>query len=240
MNEQLLIWDLDDTIISTYAEFVKTNQQCAQTISKELFGDFRKVNEILHRQRKLDLTLIPKYGLVPPRYEMSWLNTSIEFFREHGMEPKAAIQKQISEYVQDIYVRKYENVPGSLEVIQQMKKEGFSMVVLTAGEESVQKRRIEQAGVADYMDDIYVYPYKTPNTLKEVMKRHNSKDYAMIGNSLKSDIYPALENNILGIHVVKETWQEDEHDIDRANPLYKAVEQVTQVPEVFGLKQLIG
>ena len=234
MTEQLLIWDLDDTIISTYGEFVKTNEQCAKMISKELFGDFRKVDEILHRQRILDLALIQKYGLLPPRYEMSWLNTSIEIFQEHGMHPKISIQKQISECVQDIYVRKYENVPGSLEVIQQMKNEGFSMIILTAGLESVQKRRIEQAGVAEYMDDIHVYPYKTPNTLKEVMQKHNSKDYAMIGNSLKSDIHPALENHILGIHVVKETWQEDHHDIDYAHPLYKPVEEVTQVPEVLG------
>ncbi|MBD3109926.1 HAD family hydrolase [Bacillus sp. AGMB 02131] len=239
MREQLLIWDLDDTIISTYAEFVKTNKQCAEAISKEIFGDFRKVDDILQRQRILDLTLIPKYGLVPPRYEMSWLNTSTEFFRQHGMEPKASVQREIGEYVHDVYVRKYKNVPGSLEVIQELKKEGFSMVVLTAGEESVQKRRIEQAGVADYMEGIHVYPYKTPNTLKEVMQQHSSNHYAMIGNSLKSDIYPALENHILGVHVQKETWAEDEHEIDRANPLYKAVEQVTEVPEVFGMNKLI-
>jgi len=240
MKEQLLIWDLDDTIISTYSEFVKTNRQCAEMISKEIFGDFRKVNEILQRQRLLDLTLIPKYGLVPPRYEMSWLNTSLEIFQEHGMQPKVSIQKELSDYVQDIYVRKYENVPGSLEVIKKLKSEGFSMVVLTAGEETVQKRRIEQSGVAEFMDETYVYPYKTPSTLKEVIQKHDSRGFAMIGNSLKSDIYPALMNHILGIHVVKETWQEDEHEIDRANPLYKAVNQVTEVPDILGINQLIG
>lgn len=233
MKEKFLIWDLDDTLITTYPEFKKSNTLCAEIISRELFGDVLQVNDILNRQALIDISLIEKYGFLPPRYEQSWLTTSAEYFKEHGMMSNPSLQQEIKEVVQDIYIRKYENVPGSVEVIQQLKNEGYSMAILTAGDEAVQKRRIEQSGVAEFMDETYVYPYKTPSTLRAVMDRHGHNEYAMIGNSLKSDIYPALENEIMGIHVVRDTWQADHYEIDQAHPLYKPVHDLSEIPNVL-------
>lgn len=58
MKEKFLIWDLDDTIITTYPEFEKSNTLCAEIISRELFGDVLQVNDILNRQRMIDISLL--------------------------------------------------------------------------------------------------------------------------------------------------------------------------------------
>lgn len=229
----MLLWDLDDTIIITNPEFEKTNNYCANRLSKEIYGDDRAKQELLNMQRVLDLKMVSEFGFIRSRYLNSWLETSQTYFEKHDLVAHSTLLNDISEAVEDIYVRKYENVPESIEVIQNLKNAGFSMAVLTAGEEEVQKKRVIESGVADFMDDIHVYPYKTPATLQEVMMKHNKNNYAMIGNSLKSDIYPALANNILGIHVVKDTWQADQYDIDVTNPLYKPILNLTEIPTLL-------
>jgi FMN phosphatase YigB (HAD superfamily) len=45
----------------------------------------------------------------------------------------------------------------------------------------------------------------------------------MIGNSLRSDIYPALEVGMKAIHVNRETWAYDQMDIDTTNPNYISI-----------------
>ncbi|MEH6945020.1 HAD family hydrolase [Bacillus sp. JJ722] len=233
MDQPMLLWDLDDTIIITNPEFEKTNSYCANLLSKEIYGDDRAKQELLHMQRILDLKMVSEFGFIRSRYLNSWLETSHTYFEQHGLAPHPTLLNEIIEAVGDIYVRKYENVPESIEVIESLKNKGFSMAVLTAGEEEVQRKRVIESGVADFMDDIHVYPYKTPETLQEVMVKHSKKNYVMIGNSLKSDIYPALANNILGIHVVKETWQADQYDIDVTNPLYKPIQNLMEIPNLL-------
>ncbi len=229
----MLLWDLDDTIIITNPEFEKTNNYCAELLSKEVHGDGRAKQDLLKMQRVLDLKMVSEFGFIRSRYLNSWLETTHTYFKNHGLVPHPSLLKDISNAVRDIYVRRYENVPESIEVISNLKEAGFSMAVLTAGEEEVQKKRVIQSGVAEFMDEIHVYPYKTPATLQEVMMKHNKQHYAMIGNSLKSDIYPALANNILGIHVVKDTWQADQYDIDMTNPLYKPIQKLTEIPSLL-------
>ncbi|MGM9922901.1 MAG: HAD family hydrolase [Bacillus sp. (in: firmicutes)] len=230
MDKPMLLWDLDDTIIITNPEFEKTNSHCAELLSKEIYGDGRAKLELMQMQRALDLQMVTECGFIRSRYLNSWLETSEKYFKNHGLAPHPALLQEISAAVEDIYVRKYKNVPESVEVIKNLKDAGFSMAILTAGEEEVQRKRVFESGVAEFMDDIHVYPYKTPLTLQEVMLKHNRQNYAMIGNSLRSDIYPALENNILGIHVVKDTWQADQYDIDVTNPLYKPILNLKEIP----------
>lgn len=233
MEQPMLLWDLDDTIIITNPEFERTNLYCANLLSKEVHGDYRAQIELMQMQRALDLKMVSEFGFIRSRYLNSWLETAHTFCRSNGLLPHPTLLKEITDAVEDIYVRRYENVPESIEVIKDLKDAGFSMAVLTAGEDEVQRKRVIESGVADFMEEIHVYPYKTPATLQEVMNKHNKPNYAMIGNSLKSDIYPALANNILGIHVVKDTWQADLYDIDTTNPLYKPIQNLTEIPSLL-------
>ncbi len=77
---------------------------------------------------------------------------------------------------------------------------------------------------------MYVYPLKTPATLKEIIRLHPASEYVMIGNSLKSDIYPALANDVWGFHFEQDTWEADNYDIDTKNEKYVSVSSLSQIP----------
>lgn len=228
-----LIWDFDDTIVSTNAEFEKTNILSAQIIAKEL-SDFRNavtVEEIISSQRKLDVELVKTYGFVPPRYIHSWLETYEKMAKQAGVTMKEEVKLVLKETVEDLYLRQFKNIPGSKQVMERLYLLGYNMLILTAGQEDIQKRKVEQAGVRDYVKDVCVYSRKTPDTLKEIMDMYPSDDYVMIGNSLKSDIHPALENNVWGFHFERETWEADFHDIDKQHPKYVHVSDLKEIPK---------
>lgn len=233
MNNGLLIWDLDDTLIVTNPEYEKTNQECAEIISKAIFGDCSKIESVLARQREHDLEMVHQYGFVRPRYLHSWLRTLEEFMKKYDVKVQGSTIQKIADAVGDLYRRRFNNVPGAIEVLTQLKDEGYSMIVLTSGDEEIQYKRIREAGVSEFFGAVYVYPFKTPKILKEVLSNYKGKIPFMIGNSLRSDIYPALENNIGAIHVVRETWEIDYYDVDFNHPLYFSVQNLIEIPALL-------
>lgn len=232
-QDKLLIFDLDDTLIITNPEFEKTNEACAEIISNAVYGHRHMVPSIVKKQRVIDLEMVKKHGFVRPRYLHSWLETCEQVCKERGVTVPGSVVTAIYDTVEDIYVRKYEDMPHSLEVLKELNEEGYEVVVLTAGEQDVQRNRVLQAGILPFVTEIYVYGYKTPDTFKEVMAKHPGKTYHMIGNSLKSDIHPALENGAFGIHILRDTWEADHYNIDREHPLYRSIVSLKEIPALL-------
>lgn len=225
-----LIWDFDDTIVKTSIEFDKTNQSVAEIITSDIFADLKKVEEIKAYQRKLDLEMIDTIGFLPNRYLLTWYKTYEYFLHQAGKGSEQKVRDTITEIVMDVYERKYDNIPDSIPVLKELKDQGYPMIILTAGVENVQRRKIEQSGAIDYVEDVYVFTQKTPLTFKMVMEKYDFHDYVMIGNSLKSDIYPALENDAWGFHYEQTTWEADQFNINKNHKKYVHLSTLTEVP----------
>lgn len=225
-----LIWDFDDTIVQTYGEFERTNQLVAEIIAKAIYGDVQNIDEIKTYQRKLDVAMVSSYGFVPKRFILGWLKTYQYFLQKSGKPEDPSAKEEIQKAAQDVYIRKYKNVPDAIPVLRQLKSEGYSNLILTAGVDQIQKRKITESGALHYMDRVYVYPQKTPETLKKIIHYNPASQYVMIGNSLKSDVYPALVNDVWGFHFAQDTWEADNYDIDTNNKKYVPVHSLSQIP----------
>lgn len=242
MENTLLIFDFDDTIIATNLEFEKTNELIANKIANLLYGNDDNVSEILTMQRKFDMDLIKQYGFARPRYLLSWHTTYEYFCKQVGQPIEDEVSKEIEVLVNDVYERRFENIPDSIPVLKELHDAGYRMIILTAGEDEIQRKRVKESGALDFVDEVYVYLVKTPSTLKEVMDKNPAEHYVMIGNSLKSDIHPALENDIFAFHYERETWEADQYDVDFGHPKYVHIPKLTDIPvkirEVLGHAEL--
>lgn len=235
MKDIKLIFDFDDTIVITNPEYESTNEDTARIIAKAIYDNPNKTDELLAFQRKEDIRLVEKMGLARPRFLISWLNTYQHFLSLENKKEDPVIKKQIELTVNDVFARKFEPYPHAIETIKSLKEEGYSIAILTAGEEDIQRNRIKLVGLDRYVDDIYVRLLKTPLTLQEVIQNHPAKEHVMIGNSLKSDIYPALENKIWAFHVERDTWDLDHYEIDKSHSKYVRIEGVHEVPEKLNI-----
>ena len=93
-----------------------------------------------------------------------------------------------------------------------------AMVVFTKGELQDQENKLKRSGLLQYFDDVEITSDKTQReflALCEHQQIHPSQ-LLMIGNSLKSDIAPALAIGAWAIHIpFHVTWQlEHFEDID--------------------------
>lgn len=225
-----LIWDFDDTIVKTSIEFDKTNQRAAEMIAEDIFGHTAHVENIKAFQRKLDLEMVDDIGFLPNRYLLTWHKTYEYFLHEARKTKNKVLLEQMTATVMDVYERKYENIPESIPVLKELKSEGFPMIILTAGVEEVQKRKVVESGAHHFVEEIHVFTKKTPQTFKKIMEQYPYSDYVMIGNSLKSDIHPALENDAWGFHYEQMTWEADQFPINRNHEKYIHLTNLKDVP----------
>jgi len=80
---------------------------------------------------------------------------------------------------------------------------------MTKGNEAEQADKLSRSGLAYHFSAVEIVAEKDPPTYREVIARHELTPHTswMIGNSIKSDINPALA---AGLHAVfllhKDTW----------------------------------
>jgi len=112
-------------------------------------------------------------------------------------------------------------LPGVKEALSTLRgrlADGRRMVVFTKGELQDQENKLRRSGLLPYFDDVEITSDKTQLEFRALCEHqgiHPSR-LLMIGNSLKSDIAPALAIGASAIHIpFHVTWQlEHSEDID--------------------------
>ena len=112
-------------------------------------------------------------------------------------------------------------LPGVEETLKQLKENKDSelkMVCFTKGELQDQENKLKRSGLLKYFDDVEITSDKTQREFLDLCEHQqiHPSQLLMIGNSLKSDIAPALAIGAWAIHIpFHVTWQlEHFEDID--------------------------
>ncbi|MBO7045807.1 MAG: HAD family hydrolase [Prevotella sp.] len=107
-------------------------------------------------------------------------------------------------------------LPGVVETLEKM--EGYHKVVFTKGELQDQENKLKRSGLLQYFDDVEITSNKTQREFLDLCEHQqiHPSELLMVGNSLKSDIAPALAIGAWAIHIPFHiTWQlEHFEDID--------------------------
>ena len=112
-------------------------------------------------------------------------------------------------------------LPGVVSTLETLRSriEGSSkMVVFTKGELQDQENKLKRSGLLKYFDDVEITSDKSQREFLDLCEHQqiHPSELLMIGNSLKSDIAPALAIGAWAIHIpFHVTWQlEHSEDID--------------------------
>jgi putative hydrolase of the HAD superfamily len=107
-------------------------------------------------------------------------------------------------------------LPGVVETLE--KVDGYRKVVFTKGELQDQENKLKRSGLLKYFDDVEITSDKSQREFLALCEHQDihPSELLMIGNSLKSDIAPALAVGAWAIHIpFHVTWQlEHYEDID--------------------------
>lgn len=234
MNQQTLIMDLDDTLIHCRKYFIE---------SKNLFADLMldwfhltTKEEILAKQLEIDIKNVEEFGLHSSLYPESLILTYKYFCVKYGRRIKEEEIEQVWNIGQRVFQIEVQPFPYLYEVLEKLQDDGHELYLFTGGDEKNQKRKIDQLGLEPYFRDrMFISEHKNLAALRFVLDEiKTEKKYIwMVGNSLKTDISPAIELGINAIHIPAEIeWSYNIVDIDiKANGAWVELQSLLQLPE---------
>lgn len=131
-------------------------------------------------------------------------------------------------------------LPGVVETLEKLHaarhERGFRLVLFTKGELQDQENKLYRSGLDRYFDHVEITSNKTEQEFRQLC-RHldiSPEEMLMVGNSLKSDIAPALAIGARAVHIpFHVTWQLEVHE-DIKHPNMVEIERFEQLPEVLG------
>ena len=106
-----------------------------------------------------------------------------------------------------------------------------SLVVFTKGELLDQEHKLERSGLAHYFDHVEITSDKGEKEFLDLCRKLNisPSELMMVGNSLKSDIAPALAIGAWAVYIpFHVTWQLEHHE-DFEHERLKKIEQFSEL-----------
>lgn len=220
-------FDLDDTLIVTQETYVAINIKTAGLV-RGILGEKETVENILAMMEKIDIKNSAKYGFIMERFPKSWVETLNLFADIYDVHTSKDEEMWVYDSANNVYETVLPLYEDTISALDRISKLGHPMIIMTAGETKVQEKRIMDSNLKHYFDEVHVVPTKNPDIFRKVLGTRNPQECVMIGNSLKSDIYPALEMNMYAVHLQRETWAYDRYEIDTSNPRYFGVQNLSE------------
>ena len=226
------IFDLDDTLIQTQAAYNQINLETA-TLSYGLLGKNVSVMDIMSFVEDINIQNSSTYGFLKERFPSSWVQGVQILAQCYSVTFTEEEKRWIYESAYRVYDTLLPVYEDTVDALNRIQKLGHPMHIMTAGEPVIQEKRLIDANLRDYFDEVHVVPTKNPDIFRTVIGRRDVTRCVMIGNSLKSDIYPALDINMYAIHLKRPTWAYDWYEIDETNPKYFSVLTLSEAAAIL-------
>ncbi len=191
--DKLVLVDFDDTLVETAPAFQNAREALFQQLAEEGFS--REDSFRVHHM-EVDPELLGNYGMGPFRMEPSFRETYLRLCKEKGRTPDPESTDRCGTLGRD-FMGKPMLIEGSLEALERLAAQIPTVLFSQSAQVEYQMGRIRDAGVTRILDEgrIRITDRKTPETFQEALHHFGVLDSAqatMVGNSLRSDINPAL------------------------------------------------
>ncbi|WP_173918187.1 HAD family hydrolase [Halobacillus sp. Marseille-Q1614] len=205
MTPQVLIFDLDDTLVHCNKYFKDAIDQF--TIELLAWFPCASPEELKKKQLEIDIKSIEEHGLNSARFPESLVDTYSYFSKKYDRPVQESEIQRIRTIGQSVFQVEVQPLPHMYEVLNELKEDGHELYLFTGGDEDNQHRKVHQLELYTYFEDrIFIYNHKNTNALEEVVDtiKCDRNVTWMIGNSLRTDITPGLKLGLNTIHIPAE------------------------------------
>jgi putative hydrolase of the HAD superfamily len=219
--------DGDDTLWKMQELYEDAKSEFADLLRQS--GIAESEDYIVSKLDELDARRVAERGLTIQRFIESMLITYSQLSMEADLEYQISIEKEIVN-IADIVKRPPELYEDTLDALERLKK-SFRLVLFTAGDDAVQKRKMlslkknNSFDVNNYFEVILIVPKKSKESLALELEKMSlpASDVWSVGNSLRSDVFPAISVGVNAVLVARGTWKYDDKDLSECpNHWYKA------------------
>lgn len=227
---ELVGFDADDTLWHSETYFQAAHAQFERILSPWL----DLADECLHaRLLATERANIKLFGYGAKGMTLSMLETAISMT---DARIPAADLARIMTLGKDILAHPVELLPEIRVAVEQIAAT-HRIVLITKGDLFHQEAKIAASGLADLFTRIEIVSEKDPTAYARVLRECAvaPERFAMVGNSLRSDIEPVLALGGWGVHVpYPVTWaHEMEHGVDDQHPRVQRIDTPARIPHAI-------
>ena len=179
--------DADDTLWHSEDGFHRVERRFV-----ELVGEYAVAGtDVAAHLTCVERRNMPLYGYGAKAFTLSMIEAAIEL--TDGAVPGATLQALIEEG-RAILHRPVELLDGVHQTVAVLRARGYRLVVITKGDLLHQHQKVVASGLAGFLDAVEVVNEKDEETYAGVLRRAgvDAARFAMVGNSVKSDVLPVL------------------------------------------------
>lgn len=219
-----IAFDADDTLWHNERGFKLTQNRFS-----ELLAEFTSRDGLQDRLLSAERRNLGIYGFGVKGFVLSMVETAIEV--TDGAVPTAVIAELLS-MGRDMLSDPVELLPGVRDAIEQLRQTA-EIVLITKGDLLDQERKLAQSGLGDLFDAVEIVSDKTADVYARIFARHDTAHQMMVGNSVRSDVIPAIEAGAWGVHVPHElTWGYEHADAPVTHRRFREIFTLRELPEL--------
>jgi len=220
-------FDADDTLWHNESFFKLTQARFA-----DLLRDHYEGLDLDARLLEAERRNVGHYGFGVKGFVLSMIETAIEV--TEGAVPASVISELIAAG-RDMLNHPVELLPHAGAVVEALAAD-YRLVLITKGDLLHQERKLAQSGLGELFHGVEIVSDKTPTTYRDAFARHGSGagEALMVGNSMKSDVLPALEAGAWGVFVPFELeWGLEAADAPATHPRYRSIHDLGELPKLL-------
>jgi putative hydrolase of the HAD superfamily len=230
--KDLVLVDFDDTLVDTGPRFQNARRSLLALLRDAGFADDAAYDMLYNR---VDPQMRLQYGLGPRRMEPLFVTTYERLCELHGIATDDSLMARCAELGKGVYGPP-PAFAGALDALRRLANELPTIVYTQSGDMKYQLECVRGAGIIDIVteDRVHVLSRKDAGMFLETIGSYGVKDPAhawMVGNSIRSDINPALEAGANAILI--ET--EDPWEYDIVDPHSDSFHRVATFPQAVDL-----
>jgi putative hydrolase of the HAD superfamily len=193
--------DMDDTLIQTCQIYRQAHRAAALLIGDAVMLGPALVGERIDRIARDNAAAL---GFGKECFPNSLVETYRSYTAEYpGLEISPYLENALRAIGHAVYETEAPLFPDTEEALRRL-VETHDVILVTKGDEEVQERRIGQSCLRRYFIEVEIVPTKNAQVYRDLLAvwglhRH---EVTMIGDSMASDINPALEVGMDAIQVV--------------------------------------
>ena len=187
-------FDADDTLWHNERFFQITQERFAS-----LLADYADPDHLATRLLEAERRNLGHYGFGIKGFMLSMIETALEVTSDRV--PGSVIHEIIAAG-QDMLRHPIELLPHARDAVSALAAD-YTLVLITKGDLLDQERKLAQSGLGELFDAVEIVSDKTPETYRAAFTRHGDGPgrAMMVGNSMKSDVLPAIASGGWGVFI---------------------------------------
>jgi putative hydrolase of the HAD superfamily len=208
---RIIAFDGDDTLWHNETLFSMTQEGFRAILRNHLNLDLAELDSRLLATEQRNLAL---YGYGIKGFVLSMIETAIEV--TDGRIPATDIQA-ILDFGRMMLEHPVNLIEGARAVLEALRARDHELWLITKGDLFDQESKIARSGLEPFFDRVEIVSEKDEQTYRRLLERAGASpaEFAMVGNSLRSDVLPVAGLGSRAFHVPYEiTWAHEQVERD--------------------------